>query len=184
MILGPTRTSNSWNMAGSMRRNDTKSPCDSRWSSSIRVSYWPNSLRRWIHGRTHQRRLLVFRFWRGHTTVPKIALSRSSASSSCSCSCNHLSLCGSIGGILMLCILQKNFEWAHIPRVWPWYTPFKNPYVHSLPWPGTARATYDDRTGVLKHLWVRTVLAHAPYGPVHTPYGNRTGYCDPFAKTS
>ena len=50
--------------------------------------------------------------------------------------------------------------------------------------PGPTRATYDDRTGVLKHLRVRTVLAHAPYGSVHAPYGNHTGYCDPFAKTS
>ena len=113
-----TRTSNAWNMAGSMRRNDTKSP--------------------WIHGRTHQRRLLVFRFWRGHITVPKIALSLSSASSSCSCSCNHLSLCGSIGGILMLCLLQKNFEWAHIPMqgltIRPYnIPPIKKPYVHSRP---------------------------------------------------
>ena len=31
----------------------------------------------------------------------------------------------------MLCLLQKNFEWAHIPRVWLLYTPYQEP-VYAL----------------------------------------------------
>ena len=77
----------------------------------------------------------------------------------------------------MLCLLPEELRmgtYPHIPQGFGYYIPpIKNPYMHSRPWPGPARATYDDRTGVLKHLRVRTVLAHAPYGPVHAPYGNR-----------
>ena len=55
------------------------------------------------------------------------------------------------------------------------------------------RATYNDcrilRVFSSTYGPGRTVLAHAPYGPVHAPYGNApygnlTGSCDPFAKTS
>ena len=56
---GVTLCSNSWNMAGSMRRNDTKSPRDSLSSSVIRVLYCPNNCLRSIHGLIHQRRCLL-----------------------------------------------------------------------------------------------------------------------------
>ena len=62
--------------------------------------------------------------------------------------------------------------------------PIKKPYVHTRPWPGSAWAMYNDRTGVLKHVQVCTVLVHVPYRPIHALYGNRTCSCDTFAKTS
>ena len=67
----------------------------------------------------------------------------------------------------MLCLVQKNFEWAYIPRVWLLYTPYQEPVYALMAMTGT-------RTGHVRWPYGCSQAPTGPYMHRTDPYMHRT----------